>query len=242
MVILTDRAAATDYQWENFLPIEQMSRNKGKGMGDKAISESPKVFMVDDDERIRNSFQFLADSIGLEFEAFASAKDFLEACNPYQPGCLVLDVRMPQMSGLDLQERLIELEIRLPIIFVSGHADIRMASRAFRMGAFDFVEKPVNNQELLDRIQQAIEQDAKWRRERESRSPEVESCINKLTSREREVLHLITVGKAIKQIATIFDISPQTAAKHHARVLDKMGVDTPVELVNLLNARHPLAH
>ena len=210
-------------------------------MGGKVGSVSPKVFLVDDDERVRNSFQFLADSIGLEFEAFASAKEFLAVCEPSQPGCLVLDVRMPQMSGLDLQEKLNELEIRLPIIFVSGHADIRMASRAFKMGAFDFVEKPVNNQELLDRIQQAIEQDAEWRRESELRSPEVDACINNLTSREREVLHLITVGKTIKQIAVIFSVSPQTAAKHHARVLDKMGVSTPVELVNLLNAWHPLA-
>lgn len=193
----------------------------------------PTVFLVDDDERARRSFQFLAESVGLQVEAYSSAVDFLNSYDPEKPGCLVLDVRMPKMSGLELQQRLIQSKVRVPIIFVSGHADISIAARAFRSGAFDFVEKPVNNNELLDRIQQAIERDAQWRRQSQVEA-DVVRRLDSLTPREREVLNELVQGKSIKQLATHFQVSIQTAAKHRARILDKMGVDNEVELVYLL--------
>jgi two-component system response regulator FixJ len=195
----------------------------------------PIVFLVDDDASARKSLKFLVESIGLEVETYDSAIDYLEAYDPDKAGCLVLDVRMPRMSGLELQQKLATSGIRIPIIFVSGHADIDMASRAFRAGAFDFVEKPVNNQELLERIQQAIERDASWRKDAR-RDDEVQMRLDRLTPREREVLELILDGKTIKQLAFHFEISIQTAAKHRARILDKMRCQNDVELVHMVNA------
>lgn len=193
------------------------------------------VFLVDDDESARKSLEFLVESVGLRVETYESAVDFLAAYDPEKSGCLVLDVRMPRMSGLELQQKLAGAGLRIPIIFVSGHADIAMASRAFRAGAFDFVEKPVNNQELLERIQQAIDRDAKWRTQSE-RTSDMEQRLEALTPREREVLDMIVEGKSIKQLAYHFDITIQTAAKHRARILDKMQVQNDVELVRLVGA------
>ena len=198
------------------------------------MSEST-VFLVDDDPSARKSLQFLVESIGMKVETYDSAVDYLESYDPDKPGCLVLDVRMPRMSGLELQQKLATSGIRIPIIFVSGHADIGMASRAFRAGAFDFVEKPVNNQELLERIQQAIERDVCWRKDAQ-RGDEVQMRLDRLTPREREVLDLILDGKSIKQLAFHFEISIQTAAKHRARILDKMRCQNDVELVRMVNA------
>jgi len=199
------------------------------------MSEQPTVFLVDDDASARRSLKFLVESIGLDVETYDCAVDYLESYDPEKPGCLVLDVRMPRMNGLELQQKLAKSGIRIPIIFVSGHADIGMASRAFRAGAFDFVEKPVNNQELLERIQQAIERDACWRMEAR-RDNEVHMRLDRLTPREREVLDLILDGKTIKQLAFHFEISVQTAAKHRARILDKMLCQNDVELVQMVNA------
>ena len=195
----------------------------------------PTVFLVDDDASARRSLKFLVESIGLDVETYDSAADYLESYDPEKPGCLVLDVRMPRMSGLELQQKLATSGIHIPIIFVSGHADIGMASRAFRAGAFDFVEKPVNNQELLERIQQAIERDACWRKDARH-DDEVHMRLDRLTPREREVLELILDGKTIKQLAFRFEISIQTAAKHRARILDKMRCQNDVELVRMVNA------
>ncbi|MCG8587534.1 MAG: response regulator [Pirellulales bacterium] len=199
------------------------------------MSEQPTVFLVDDDESARKSLTFLIESIGLDVATFDSAVEYLETYDPEKPGCLVLDVRMPRMSGLELQQKLADSGIRIPIIFVSGHADIGMASRAFRAGAFDFVEKPFNNQELLERIQQAIDRDAEWRKEARH-DDEVQARLDRLTPREKEVLELILAGKSIKQLAFHFEISIQTAAKHRSRILDKMRVQNDVELVRMVNA------
>ena len=199
------------------------------------MNDQPTVFLVDDDAGARKSLRFLVESIGLHVETYDSAVQYLDSYEPDKPGCLVLDVRMPRMSGLELQQKLADSGIRIPIIFVSGHADIGMASRAFRAGAFDFVEKPVNNQELLERIQQALERDTKWRQEAR-RDDEVQSRLDRLTPREREVLDLILEGKSIKQLAFRFEISIQTAAKHRSRILDKMRVQNDVELVQMVHA------
>jgi two-component system response regulator FixJ len=199
------------------------------------MSNQPTVFLVDDDASARKSLKFLVESIGLNVEAYDSAVEYLESYDPDKAGCLVLDVRMPRMSGLELQQKLADSGIHIPIIFVSGHADIGMASRAFRCGAFDFVEKPVNNQELLERIQQAIDRDACWRKEARQ-GDEVQARLERLTPREREVLELILDGKSIKQLAFHFEISIQTAAKHRSRILDKMRVQNDVELVRMVNA------
>ena len=198
----------------------------------------PTVFLVDDDPSARKSFRFLAESVGLRVESYESALEFLKKYDASRPGCLVLDVRMPAMSGLELQQKLIEADIRLPIIFVSAHADIPIASRAFRSGAFDFVQKPVNNNELLERIQQAVEKDAHWRSMSEI-DADIAGRIDSLTPKEREVLDSLVQGKSIKQIASHFSVSIQTAAKHRARILDKMQVDNEVELVYLLKAVPP---
>ena len=199
------------------------------------MANEPTVFLVDDDPSARKSFQFLAESVGLRVESYKSALEFLEHYDPQTPGCLVLDVRMPRMSGLELQQKLLEAQLKLPIIFVSGHADISIASRAFRAGAFDFVEKPINDQELLDRIRQAIAKDAQSRADQKHRD-EIRIRIRALTPREREVLDALVLGKAIKQVAGQFSVSVQTAAKHRARVLEKMGVNNEVELVYLVKS------
>jgi len=198
------------------------------------MATEPTVFLVDDDPSARKSFQFLAESVGLRVESYKSAVEFLEHYDSQTPGCLVLDVRMPRMSGLELQQKLVDARLTLPIIFVSGHADVSIASRAFRAGAFDFVEKPINDQELLERIRQAIAKDAQWRADEKQRD-EVRARIRGLTPREREVLDALVLGKAIKQVAGQFSVSVQTAAKHRARVLEKMGVTNEVELVYLVN-------
>ena len=199
------------------------------------MATEPTVFLVDDDPSARKSFQFLAESVGLRVESYKSAVEFLDHYDPQTPGCLVLDVRMPRMSGLELQQKLLEAQLKLPIIFVSGHADISIASRAFRAGAFDFVEKPINDQELLERIRQAIAKDAQWRTDQKQRD-EVRTRMRALTPREREVLDALVLGKAIKQVAGQFGVSVQTAAKHRARVLEKMGVNNEVELVYLVKS------
>lgn len=198
------------------------------------MTYEPTVFLVDDEPSARKSFQFLVEAAGLRVEAYASATDFLASYDPQKPGCLVLDVRMPRMSGLELQQRLLDANIRVPIIFVSGHADVGIAATAFRAGAFDFVEKPVHDEDLLQRIQQAIAKDAESRKQR-THHDEVKRRIGTLTPREREVLDSLVQGKSIKQVASHFSVSVQTAAKHRARVLEKMDVINEVELVYLIH-------
>ena len=206
----------------------------------KLFADSPNatVFVVDDDQAMRSSLQWLIESVGMKVESFSAADEFLKQYYPGRAGCLLLDVRMPGMSGLELQQKLIEADIRLPIIFVSAHADIPIASRAFRSGAFDFVQKPVNNNELLERIQQAVEKDAHWRTLSEI-DVDIQSRVDSLTPKEREVLDSLVQGKSIKQIASHFNVSIQTAAKHRSRILDKMQVDNEVELVYMLKAIPP---
>jgi len=188
------------------------------------------VFVVDDDSAMRQSLQFLLESHGLHVETFATAEDFLEKYDPSMGGCLVLDVRMPGMGGLKLQETLVEREIHIPVILLTAHGDVPMAVRAMRAGAFDFIEKPSNDQLLLDRIQRAMARNHQ-RRADEQAVASVQENIEQLSPREREVMELVVEGMLNKQIAAELGISIKTVEVHRARVMDKMQADSLADLV-----------
>ncbi len=190
------------------------------------------VFVVDDDDAVRNSMRWLVESVGLPVETYASAREFLETHDPNRPGCLVLDVRMPGMSGLDLQEKLHENGIVIPIIVVTGHGDVPTAVRAIKAGAVEFIEKPVNDQLLLDTIQRCIEKDAEYRRELAVRGA-IEARYLLLTPREREVMAQVVAGEPNKVIARNLDLSAKTIEAHRAAVMRKMEADSLANLVHM---------
>jgi len=202
------------------------------------MNVKPTVFLVDDDSGSRNSMRFLLESEGLSVEPFDSARTFLEVYDPGRPGCLVLDVRMPEMDGLELQKRLQYLGQHLPIIFVTGHGDVPMCARAMKAGAVDFLEKPVDDETLLALVRKGLA-DGWQRYQRELEEHATQSRIERLSPREREVMQIMHGGKSIKQIATELGISIQTAAKHRSRVLEKLGIENEAELVRLLMRRTP---
>jgi len=183
--------------------------------------ETPTVFIVDDDPAIRVGMQALMQSIGLKFEIYHSADNFLAAFSHEKAGCLVLDIRMPGLGGLELQDKLIEMRSSLPIIFITGHGDVPMAVEAMQKGAVDFIQKPFRDQELLDRIGEALKTDQERRTEREEHA-EVQNRINKLTKREHEVFDLVVTGKPNKVIAYELGVSQRTVEIHRARVMEKM--------------------
>jgi FixJ family two-component response regulator len=190
------------------------------------------VFVVDDDPAIRESLRWLIESVGLNVRVFSTAQEFLEGYDPSTPGCLVLDIRMPGMSGLDLQNELATREIQVPIIIITGHAEVPVAVRALKAGAMDFIEKPFSDQLLLDRILRAIEVDAQSRRVR-SEQAEVAARLGQLTPRERQVMDLVIAGKANKVIASELGLSPKTVEVHRAHVMKKMQVASLADLVRL---------
>lgn len=192
----------------------------------------PTVFIVDDDEAIRDSLQMLLSSVGLESACYASAQGFLTDYDADRPGCLVLDVRMPGMSGIDLQERLVAMHSVLPIIFITGHGEVPLAVHAMRAGAVDFIQKPFSEQALLDQIHQAVEQDAKSRVLLGRRDAIVER-IASLTPRERQVMELVIDGMANKVIAIDLGVSERTVEIHRARVMQKMGAESLPHLVRM---------
>src|SRR5579859_2056773 len=178
------------------------------------------VFVVDDDEGVRNSLRFLLKSVGLTTRTLASASEFLEVYKPSQPGCLVLDVRMPGMSGLELQQQLNLRGAVIPVIFVTGHGDIPMAVEAMQQGAFDFLQKPFRDQDLIDRIQRALERDAHNRTALEQHA-KIRERLESLTPREREVLTLMTRGKPNKVMAAELGVSQRTVEIHRAREIGR---------------------
>ncbi len=195
------------------------------------------VFVVDDDPTVREALALVMKSVGLAVESYVSAEDFLRAYDPRRPGCLVLDVRMPGMGGLALQELVVDRGIDLPIIFITGHADVRMSVRAMKGLAFGFLEKPFNDQELLDHIHKALDLVVRTRRDRDA-TAEIAARIASLTSRERAVLERIAEGKPNKVIAVELDISEKTVESHRARVMKKMGVRSLAGLMRaVLKAR-----
>lgn len=193
----------------------------------------PTVFVVDDDESVRGSLRFLLRSVGLESRAFGSAPEFLAAYDPAQPGCLVLDVRMPGMSGLELQQ---ELNVRgaiIPVVFITGHGDVPMAVEAMQHGAHDFLQKPFRDEELIERVQRALAKDAKTRAGLEEHQS-IRERLDSLTPRERQVLALMARGKPNKIMAYELGVSQRTVEIHRARVMEKSGASSVAELVRMV--------
>ena len=194
---------------------------------------TPTVFVVDDDEAVRNSLRFLLKSVGLPTQAMSSATEFLQSYQPSQPGCLVLDVRMPAMSGLELQQQLNLRGATIPVIFITGHGDIPMAVEAMQHGAFDFLQKPFRDQDLIDRIQKALAKDAKTRAALKQHE-RIRRRLDSLTPREREVLALMTKGMPNKVMAAELGVSQRTVEIHRARVMEKSGASSLAQLVRMV--------
>ena len=190
------------------------------------------VFIVDDDESIRHAMNLLLRSVGLNAEAYARGDDFLEHFDIERLGCLVLDIRMPGLGGLDLQKRLSALGSSMPIIFITGYGDVPMAVEAMQNGAFDFVQKPFRDQQLLEKINAALSRDRNDRIEQARRS-DVAARRRKLTNREREVMELVVTGKPNKAIAFELGVSQRTVEIHRARVMEKMRARSLAELVRM---------
>jgi len=190
------------------------------------------VFVVDDDAAMRRSLGNLLRSVGLRVEAFASAQEFLLAKRPNVPGCLVLDVRMPGPSGLDLQKSMAETDVEIPIIFITGHGDIPMTVQAMKAGAVAFLTKPFRDQDLLDAIHQALERDRKGREQR-TEIDELRRRFESLTRREREVMGLVVAGLPNKQIAGEVGTSETTVKVHRHQAMEKMGAGSLAELVRM---------
>jgi FixJ family two-component response regulator len=199
------------------------------------MNTEPIVYVVDDDQAVRDSLRWLIESIGHRVEAFDHAQEFLDAYDSEQPGCLVLDVRMPGMSGLDLQDRLRDRGIQLPIIIITGHGDVPMAVRAMKSGALDFVEKPFSDQVLLERIQQALDLDGRMR-QRFERVKDIAARLATLTPREREVMDQVVAGHANKVIAYELGVSMKTVEAHRGKVMRKMKARSLSDLVQMAQA------
>ena len=191
------------------------------------------VFVVDDDEAVRSSTKLLLKSVGLPAVTFASAQEFLDNYDPLQPGCVVLDVRMPLMSGLELQQLLNMRGAIVPVIFITGHGDIPMAVEAMQHGAFDFLQKPFRDQDLLDRVQKALEKDRVNRVQLREKT-RIQERRESLTPREREILELMTRGKPNKVMAADLGVSQRTVEIHRARVMEKMGASSLAQLVRMV--------
>src|SRR5260221_6969496 len=192
----------------------------------------PTVFIIDDDRAMRQAIQDLVESVGLRAESFATGKEFLSTQRTDDPSCLVLDVRLQQMSGLDFQRRLAETGVQIPIIFITAHGDIPMSVRALKSGAVEFLTKPFRDQDLLDAIQQALQRDTAARAQ-QTEIHELKQRYQSLTVREREVMTLVVSGLLNKQIASEIGASEATVKIHRGHVMQKMEAGSLVELVRM---------
>jgi len=197
------------------------------------MSTNPTVFVVDDDQAMRTSLQWLIESTGMQVKTFESADAFLSNFFPERAGCLLLDVRMPGMSGLELQSYLAREGYQLPVIIITGHGDVGMAVKAMRAGAMDFIEKPFHDEDLLRSIQRALEYDQRQRLSRAARA-DILARVADLTPREHEVMGMVTDGKANREIAVALGVTPKTVEAHRARVMEKMRAESLAELVRMV--------
>lgn len=192
--------------------------------------EDTTVYIVDDDQAVRDSLSWLISSIGLNVETFENAQHFIDNYDRERPGCLLVDVRMPGMSGLELQQHLAQDNHCLPVIIVTGHGDVKMAVNAMKHGAFDFIEKPYNDQVMLDLLQTALKE-CERRRSAKMEHKEVQDLYDNLTAREREVMDMIVAGNTNKQIAYGLDISEKTVEAHRAKVMEKLEARSLADLI-----------
>ena len=206
-------------------------------MGNNQTPNGSTVFIIDDDEAVRDSLQWLVESENIQACSFSSCQDFLTRYQPEQRGCLLLDVRMPDMSGLELQANLEKKSVQLPIIFISGHADVPMAVRALKAGAFDFFEKPFDDQKLINRMRDAIEADQNNHAE-QAECREIMQRLALLTKREKEVLNLVVAGTPNKVIGGELGVSLKTVEAHRSRVMDKLKAKSLSQLVRMTLLAH----
>jgi two-component system, LuxR family, response regulator FixJ len=192
----------------------------------------PTVYVVDDDDGMRNALSALLSTVGFTTAVFPRAADFLAQFKPDDPGCLVLDIRMPEMSGLELQQHLNRMGSMLPVIFITGHGDVPMAVQAMKEGAYEFIQKPFRDQDLLDRINHALQHDAENRKD-VARRAEISRRMESLTPRERQVLDMVVEGGANKVIAIDLGLSERTVEIHRAKVMEKMGARSVAHLVKM---------
>jgi RNA polymerase sigma factor (sigma-70 family) len=200
-------------------------------MSDSSLTKAV-VFVVDDDQAMRNSLKWLIESVGVQVESFASADEFLAQYQPGRAGCLVLDVRMPGMSGLELLEHLAQRNMHIPAVVITGHGDVPMEVRAMKSGAIDFIEKPFNDEALLDAIRRAIAYEEQQRNSL-SEHLQVQERMSHLTPREYEVMTMVTDGRSNKEIANSLGVSAKTIEAHRARVMEKMQAGSLAELVRM---------
>jgi two-component system, LuxR family, response regulator FixJ len=196
------------------------------------MTTEPTVFVVDDDLAMRTSLQWLIESTGMRVLTFESADAFLASYYPGRAGCLLLDVRMPGMSGLELQAYLAREGYGIPVIVITGHGDVAMAVKAMKSGAVDFIEKPFHDEDLLRSIRNALAYDQRWRASRATRA-EIAARLAELTPREHEVMGMVTDGKANREIAAALGVSAKTVEAHRARVMEKMRAESLAELVRM---------
>jgi two-component system, LuxR family, response regulator FixJ len=198
------------------------------------VNDKPLVYLVDDDEAVRDSLGLLLKSVGLECELYATALDFLEHYDAARHACLVADIRMPGISGLELQQRLSDQRARIPVIFITGHGDVPMAVNAMKSGASDFIQKPFRDQDLIDRINRALEHD-KAGRARRAEADRIRTLLASLTPRETEVMQRVVKGQANKVIAMDLGVSQRTVELHRARVMRKLKMRSLAELVHAVD-------